>query len=235
MVEQSVKDRIRKLLAIGANGSGATESEQYTAMQMASLMMAQHGIEQSELGGEKSTARFGEQRKERMLPYKLYSAMAAGTLYGCTFIMHNKGLSGLTFIGRPDNIDATEATFAWIVAQIDTLYKGSVPRDLSGNSRQAWVEKFRVACATRVWSRAVEAVKAISKPATSGGTALVAVRYFDSLAAENKNVLATIVTKNANIGGIGKWTDGSNTGYRAGDQVKLRKEVNQPQYKQIAG
>jgi hypothetical protein len=225
--QETINDKIRKLLAVGSKDSGATESERDTALQMAAVMMARHGINQDEIGtGSGPKAKVGNMNTDRMIQWKIYSAMAAAALYGCQVILHSKGLKGIQFIGRPDNLDATEETFAWIMAQINLLYKPLVPSHLKGNYRSAWVDKFRVACAVRVLHRAQESIREITTPSAKGA-ALVPVGYFKQLAAENEAAAmeAYPKTKAVKVGGIGKWTDGSAAGHKAGDHVKLRREA----------
>ena len=230
--QQSIKDKIRKLLAMGGKDSGASEEESETAMRMAAMLMARHGIEASALGGEKPSARLGAIKRERFLPFKIYTAQAAGMLYGCQVLLHDAGQShhsakGLSFIGRADNIDATEETFAWLIVQINAFYKAAIPDYLKGTERTNWIETFRVACALRVFARAKEAIVELQKPSNNtGSTALVVVDYFKTLEAENAVALREAVPncKNTKVGGT-KSGSGSYAGMMAGDQIKLRREV----------
>lgn len=225
---ENIKDKIRKLFAVSSSTSGATESEQASAMKLAAIMMAKHNLKEEEIGtSDKPKAKFGETNAKRALAYRLYTAQAAGILYGCSMLMHDKGQKGFTFIGRPDNIAAAEETYEWLVDQINSLYKPVVPPELKGNWRSAWVEKFRVGCALRVLSRARNLVEELTMPAASSGTSLVATGYFKALQAENTSVMNAVGNiRSAKIGGVGKTSmDAVISGQIAGDKVKLRREV----------
>lgn len=228
MDTQSIKDKIRKLLAVGNAESGATEEESETAMRMAAMLMARHGIASDALGGEKPKARLGELRRERFYPFKVYTAQAAGILYGCQVLLYDRGAKGLRFIGRSDNLDAADETYAWFLVQMEALYKSVRPDYLHGQALATWRGTFQVACALRVYARAKEAIVELQKPSNNtGSTALVVVDYFKTLQSENAIALreAAPNARSTTVGGM-KAGSGSYAGMRAGDQVKLRREVN---------
>ena len=227
----SIKDKIRKLLAMGAKDSGATEDEAETAMKIAASLMAKHGIEASTLGAqaEANKARWGTRIDKMMKTHQIMLASAAGVLYGCGFVTHDRGATGLTFIGRPDNIDAAEETLMWLMRQVEDFYKAALPSGLSQAARAEFRATFKQACAARVCNRAVKLIKDMSSgdqaAQATGSNALVVKGYFESLKAENQLVVKE--SQNVKPGRPMRLRhgNGSNAGYQAGDRVQLRRQV----------
>ena len=221
----SIKDKIRKMMALGAEGSGASEEEAATAMRMAMGLMARHGIDQATLGGAKPTARMAARVERKIQPHEVMTAQAAGVLYGCRILFWKSGKMGFAFVGRPDNTDAAEVTMMWLTQQVEELYKGHLPKGLSQRERQEFRKTFKVACAHRVHQRAVDFVNNPAQIATDiKSTALVVGDYFKQLQSENKEVIATMDVRKSKARGTNAGS-GTFAGYRAGDSVKLHRQV----------
>lgn len=248
MIDQStnaIKQKITKLLAMAATGSGATEDEAATAMKMAMALMARHGIEQSELGGVQIQAKFSSRVRTReqkkgsrdtaaMLPHQVSLASAAGCLYGCKALFYDRGKQGFVFVGRNDNMDAAEITLFWLIRQVDELYKTATAQKFAGldtaheyrSQHAEFRATFKQACSDRVWSRALALMQNPTLLAqATGRTELVVKDYFEKLAAEaeqaivqQQGVVKAMHTKR-------RWGNGTSAGYAAGDKVQLRKEV----------
>ncbi len=235
MENGQIKDRIRKLLAMAAENSGASKDEAQTAMKMAMALMAKHGIEQDQIPvQEANKARFGERVRTQpsnkrdlaaMQPHQVSLACAAGTLYGCRSLFYNRGKYGFVFVGRVDNIDAAEATLFWLIRQVDELYKKAVigtPAFQIGEFRK----NFKRECSSRVWQRAIALMNDHQMIAQeTGKNALVVKDYFEKLAAENTALIEGKVKTTQMRAGRVRYGAGSTAGYAAGEKVKLRKEV----------
>lgn len=232
----NIRSKVRKLLALAALNSGGTEDERMTAMKMAMALMIKHGIEQDALGTDEAAikAKYGNINRQGLRDYQVSLASAAATLYGCTAMFYNRGKAGFVFVGREDNIDATEQTLFWLMAQVEQLYKQNVPKGLCGvrSPRGGWLDvefrrNFKRECAFRTWHRAIELV---SNPALmardTGSTALVVSGYFEKLKEENDAVTGKVKSMR---GGRVRHGFGSGEGRAAGDQVKLRREIENAQ------
>jgi Protein of unknown function (DUF2786) len=230
MTNDAIKEKIKKLLAMAAEGSGTTEDEQASAMALAAALMIKHGIEQNDLpSSDPIKAVKGRFNWERMPEHWIELACAAGVLYGCKATFHGRyGTSGFTFYGRPDNIDAAETTMSWLIQQVDGLYKEEVRsgalKRLERHEKKPFRKNFNCECANRVHARAVALV---NNPQLlvqqTGKNALLLKDYFIKLRAEAEEATAHI---------IGTLKDrprepgpGSAAGRRAGERVKLRREV----------
>ena len=235
-----IKQKIRKLLAMAATGSGASEDEAATAMKMAMALMTRHGIEQDQLGGELPKAVFGQRGRTRdqkkgqrvnaaMIPHHVSLASAAATLYGCKALFYDRGRNGFVFVGRPDNIDAAETTLFWLIQQVEELFKEAKKIKLEENEFIARTDEFRItfkeACSNRVWHRAIDLVKnpALIAQAT-GKNELVVKDYFEKLDAEAVQAMGKVKPMRASKS---KYGYGSIAGWKAGDKVKLRREIGE--------
>jgi len=232
----NIRSKVRKLLALAALNSGGTEDERMTAMKMAMALMLKHGIEQDALGADEAAikAKYGNVNRQKLRDYQVSLASAAAALYGCKAMFYRSGKAGFVFVGREDNIDAAEQTLFWLMAQVEQLYKKAMPKGMSGrdaprNERGVYLavefrRNFKRTCAYRVWQRAEELV---SNPALmardAGSTALVVSGYFEKLREENDAVTGKIKPMRGGRVRLGFF--GRDEGRAAGDQVKLRKEV----------
>ena len=222
-----MKDKISKLLALAAKGSGASLDEATAAMNMAMALMAKHGISQDQLGGaEKPKARKGLRHTDGLAQFEIDCADAAGVLYGCTAIFSNGGKSGYYFIGRPDNIDAAELTVFWLIEQVHDLFKTCMPRGVSAAYRAQYRKTFKDGCGVRVRERAHDLVKNANQIAHDiGSSALVVQGYFEGLKKENQLIIKEAGMNLKTMKDRHTYGNGTQDGYKAGDLVKLRREV----------
>lgn len=222
----AIKEKIKKLLAMGAKGSGATEDEAETAMRLAAGLMMRHGIEQSDLAGAaKPKATRGKRVNMTLKRYQTWTAQAAGVLYGCEVIVYDGGKAGFDYVGRPDNIDASEQTVMWLFRQVEEFYKQALRPGMTQAERAEFRRTFKEACALRVLKRARDLIANAAALATgSGSTALVVAGYFEGLKAENQLVLAAERVKIKRVAPV-RWGSGSSAGSAAGDRVQLRREI----------
>jgi hypothetical protein len=224
----AIHDRIRKLLAL-ANDKGASEAEAETAMSMASALMLRHGIEQRDVGPKPTVAE--GKRLEADRRYHEYVANAASVMCGTRFVTWNKA-DVIAFVGRLDNIAASEDLFAFLCDQVERLYKLNLPRGLSKAARAEFRQTFKEACAMRIWQRAHWIIDDLKKNEQSaqkatGSTALVVANHYDTLQSEIKGYFESrenitmrqkpLRTRHGN---------GTIAGQRAGDTVDLNKKIS---------
>lgn len=228
-MDNNIRERIRKLYAL-ANDKAATEDEAATAMRMALGLMAKHGIELSDIGGEPSKAKKGTALSNRFDPFEIHLANAAGYLFGCKVVTIAMGKEGLYFVGRPDNIEAAEATLLFLTRQVEAFYKAALPAGMTQRERSEFRRTFKIAAAGRVQQRVRALIRdmqsndAAAKGAT-GSNALVVKGYFDQMFSEADAEIAQIAGLRTTKVRDRKTGSGTSAGYAAGDRVKLRQEV----------
>lgn len=232
MTDDSIRAKIRALLARAAPGSGATEAEQASAMNLASMLMTRHGIQMSMEEAHEDPTGEGNVMPGDYGKWQLFCADAAAYLYYCRVVWGGRGKhKQVRFIGRPDNVDAAGFTFLWLVEQVEELYKQALPRGLSKEVRSELRRTFKLACAARIRGRAwrlIEALAnndAVSLPST-GSTALVVKTHQEKLFGEADAFLkdkgVRTVQYRGNKSGIG-----TALGLQAGDSVQLQKAVQE--------
>jgi hypothetical protein len=231
-VSTSILERIKKLLNLAALNSGATEEERLTAMRMASGLMAQHNLSRESLLGSKEEikARYGKRNTQKLQEHHINLACAAGMLYGCKAVFWGAGKQGFAFIGRADNIEASEFTMMWLIQQVDHIYKTVGEAQYTAGDGDKWRRDFKRACSLRVLARAEDYIHNPQLLAnTIGSTALVVKDYFQKLEVENKVVsdAAGVTEGNKNWGVRRTPTnrDATRAGYAAGDRVQLHQRV----------
>lgn len=223
-----ITNKIRKLFAL-AHDKGATEAEAARAMELATRLMLEHGVSRETLEDTEDRVGHGEWGDlEGDDDWRWFCVHAATTLYG-TRVVSSTNKTQLYFVGRKDNIAATEMTLAWLLDQVEFLYKAALPRGMSKRDRADYRRNFKRACALRVYSRACEIVRNLQDKGTEQSTALVVQDYRKTLDAEaddfiqNKLGLGEGKKGRAiklNVSSRGTWE-----GYAAGGKVQLQKEV----------
>ena len=189
-MNDKIQERIRKLLALAASGSGATEDEADTAMQMAAAMAARYGIELEALNKDKAAPKvtLKSHRKEWKV-HQAYAANAAAVLVGIECNVYDLGKRGFSFVGREELIETAEELMFWLFRQIEDLYKSNLPKGLTQGERAEFRKTFKAACALRVLERAKRYMRELktsdaqAQDAT-GQNALVVLNYFETLSKE---------------------------------------------------
>jgi hypothetical protein len=226
-MSEAIISKIRKLLAVGAASSGATEAEAESAMNMAAALMAKYNIElppdAPEAGAIKGMPFDGFDES-----WHIQCGAAAGTLYSCAHTVWRR--SGRhSFVGRPDNINACEQTFRFLVNEVERLYKFNLPKGLSKDARAEFRRNFKYACARRLAARAWAIIQELRNSdvkalEATGSRALVVVASIDQQLAEAAEILEkegvkTMVVRQRMPG------FGTQQGRNAGDTVELQRRV----------
>lgn len=220
-MSDSIRDKIRKLLALGEGN--ANEAEAAQAMKMASTLMMRHGIEQDELRTTEQRAKVVQsEAQEASSDWHVYCAQAAAKLYG---VKPLKTPTGFLFVGRSDNNDAAMDTTVFIILQVEQLYKQSLPSGMTQRERAAYRRDFKRVCAGRVYDRCLDL--SLEEPeAGSTGGGLVIYQHREKLQAEIDDFLSSFTlgtskprrTKAAS-------SRAYNDGLSAGDRVDLHRKV----------
>jgi hypothetical protein len=226
-----IRRKIRALLALAANND--SEAQASAALAKASALMAKYNLSVSLDDDEASTVR-GEFRHYGMTSVKawhIWCADAAAYLYNCrSVITHDrrKRKTGhFQFVGRPDSVDACEATLVWLLEQVESLYKTSLPRGMTKAERAEYRRTFKDACALRIKNRAWRILEAMANDdalaiEATGQRALVVKSQQEQLFAEADELL-----KDAKALVLRKRYAGTGTahGLAAGEAVKLNESV----------
>jgi len=220
-----IHNKVKKLLMMTTE-NGASEEEMATAMRLAAGLMMRHNITQAELGVTPEQAKRGDRISAKFEKWQVVLSNAAGHLYGCRVVFYDNGKGGLLFAGRPENIDAAQATMFYLLTQVETLYKKNLTSGLTQRARGEYRKTFKFACAARVEARALAMLEEmqtndyLAQQAT-GSKALVVRGQMLVLQEEADQLLTGVPLKPL------KQKAGSGTldGQRAGDQVKLRQEL----------
>lgn len=216
-----ITDKIKKLLALAAD-KAATEDEAATALRMAQGLMLKHQISERELNLTTAVAK-ALHKKHPLQKHELLLVTAAATLFGCTALVYDKGREGYSFYGRPDNCEAAADTLLFLCNQIERLYKTALEPGLTKAMRAEYRRTFKWACSSRVCERASELVRNPQSVAKSiGSTALVVRSHYESLIKEAEEIMPK--TKAMKLSS--RYGSGSAEGLAAGNQVKLRKELD---------
>jgi len=227
-MSSSIHDKIAKLLAF-ANDKRANESEAANALKFATALMLKHNISEDEIRKNDGPKVCRGDEFEMDKKWKEYVS------YTCQLMYSVKGLwygDRFVFVGRADNIDAAQQTYAFICDQVETLYKQTLPKGMSKSERAQYRRDFKLNCAIRVWTRANQIMKELMKSdqeaiAATGSTALVIVNKRRELEDEIEDFFQEMgTTKKKQSRAISvKTSRGGADGLKAGNNVQLNRSV----------
>ena len=225
-MSNSIREKIKKLLAL-ANDSGATEAEAESAMEMATALMMKYNLSVDLDEERKTTIRGPHVMSNLDDKWHISAASAAAVLYSCRLIVMGGG--GFEFVGRPEAIDSVQDLTMFIVNQIEAQYKKHLPKGLSVSDRAEFRRTFKLACATKVHSRAWYIMEQLRNDDTkalqfTGSTALVVKRENElqlKAADEIINSAGLRNTRHRNS----KMGSGTLSGIRAANDVQLNKQL----------
>lgn len=221
----SIHDKIRNLLAMAEGQANDNESEQ--ALKLAHKLMMKHGIDQDALRpkSERPEVITGNDH-EYEHRWQLICAQAAAHLYSVKPLIRTNHLKEtfFLFVGRSDNLQAAQDTTAYLMLQIEQLYRAALPKGMTQQQRARFRKEFKYVAANRVWQRCIELVD--SAP-TSTGTDLVIYNHREQLRAEIEDHLAGKVKAGKAFKDMSLKSDAAIiAGLAAGDQVDLHKAVH---------
>jgi hypothetical protein len=229
---ESITEKIRKLLAIADKSSGATENEMMVAMEMAQMLMIKHAIDENALARPVVP---GIKRVDSPDEYDLWAIDLAGSAARLNLakMVYTRHGSEVTFqyIGRPEAIVASQAMTTQLVREVERLYKLNLPRGLTKSARAEYRRNFKFAASVRIGQRIDQMVLRMKTDgayaARTGSTALVVSSTIDQRLREieewiKANMRVRTVMRKAKTGGFGTMH-----GYNAGDQATIRQGLGQ--------
>lgn len=224
MNTETIKVRIAKLLRL-ANDAGASEAEAANAMAKASQLMKEHSISQAEAvdtsqGLKVEWGKVNPAHNKQNWCLTVLSAVEQ--LYDVKYIKyHNRNWQ---FAGTPDAIEAAEQTYAWLIDQINQIYKTHLKAfngTMTYEERCDYRESFKAACALRLYQRACE-IKANLTRTIPNHKALVIVEnkvaegiqgLFDEMGVKKGRALKVTTGR------------GTRSGFAAGNGVQLQRSA----------
>lgn len=233
MASPDTLDKIRKLLAL-ANDKRGNENEAARALELATALMMRYGVTHTDLDVDDKRVAQGNFIDAQDAQWTAWLAEGAGKLYGCRPLYWRRRKKGddegIAFVGRSLNVQASEATYAFLVRQVDDVYRLHLPRGLAKSERAQYRRTFKEACALRVLGRILEIIANLKTEEgaqeATGCTALVVINHRDELDKEVEDFFEQEGTKTRRSREVSiKPTKGALEGYLAGDTIKIQQEV----------
>lgn len=212
----SIRDKIKKLLAV-AEGN-ANENESANALEMAMALMMRHGIDRASLAESTEEPGFGAACPyDHKWQYDL--ALAAARLYGCVAVM-DKDEPLFAFVGLSENRGAAQDTLVFLLSQVEAFYKANLPKGLSKSGRAQFRRHFKSMCAERVRRRIEDIIRA-EKP--EGSNALVVLTERARQEAASLGSMKNVEAVKRSV--VVKPTAGTIMGYHSGGAVEINRSV----------
>lgn len=222
---ENIRSKVRKFLAMAAADSGASDNERAFAMKKAQELIEEHNIELGSLGADaidhvqvKTDGAFVRDMKK---PYHRVIGSAVASLYDCRHMLW-ANVGGHAFWGAQHQVEAAEETFLWVIAQVEEQYRIALKAfdgRLSKAQRAELRASFKDACAARVAHRISDILR--DRNTNRDSRALVVVNTvqekLDGIMKEKEIKKSRDITLRQGFGAI--------AGYRAGDHVRIQKEV----------
>ena len=228
----NIIEKIQKLFAL-ASDKGATEAEAAQALSMAHRLMTKHGLDQARVEVKPEIG--SGYVDHRMQRWHQFIAMGACRLYGAIPIFERSSC-GFSIVGRDEHRAAAAFTFAFIVDQIEALYKDGLPKGLSKKARSNWRKEFKTGAAIRVSNRIGRIIADLTKDdetaiAAVGCTALVVLDHRSQLEDEVDSFINSTVKglKTRDMALKVKPTEAATLGLAAGNKVKINQELGEHQ------
>jgi len=149
----NIISKIQKLLALAAEGSGATEAEARNAAIAAQRLINKHQLDMAEIiaaaeaKGEAPVQQEPIEQQEyakgkRIAAWEAMLGFILAPAFSCrSYTARGWDSSSLMAVGRPTNIAAFKATFDYLVATIERLAKASKPGHIHGRE---WNSSFGI-------------------------------------------------------------------------------------------
>lgn len=226
MTEEKMKDKIRKLMALGKD-EGATEAEQALALERAAELMLKYNIEHVEevmqagaIWGERKQFYYKGNAHFRRL------ANSIAYLYNARQVIYSHDGTSC-FVGFKENVEATEETLERILEQLRTMYKRDFTlwrkrqgRVIHEHERGPWRDSYFDAAAIRIGQRVHEIIEAQRIKIVNDKRALMVVNASDAAA----EALLVDLPK-AKPPKVYQPNLGSKPGWEAGGKVKIQNRI----------
>lgn len=219
MSSDTVRSRIRKLMALA--GNNPNENERDLALKKAHDLMLEHGITEVGEESDEIDVIMGDWMEGVVLKANWHRIVgsAVARLYGARHVFMSK-LGRHRFAGMAHQIEAAEETFLIVVDQIEALYKSALRAYSGGLSKYQRAElrtSFKDAAAVRVSSR-IHAI--LEERRTKHDRALVIV---DTVNEKVEGLFAAQGVKSKAL--TARVGFGTGAGSEAGAQVRIQRNL----------
>ncbi|WP_341733291.1 DUF2786 domain-containing protein [Microcoleus sp. EPA2] len=235
MADTNIVEKIKKLLALATSSN---ENESTAAAEKASLLLAQYNLSLADLGPnqQEEISESGVETTPRYVTWKMILLSGIGEANGCN-AMRNSYTGSMFLVGTSTNLIVCTHLYEYLSQAIERRAKY---RKGSGRGL-AYLNAFRVGCATRLRQRLLEQKQQMEESGIPGvgdvaATPAIVVRsmfeknqqaiadYLQSLGAKVKTRTGSQISSEA----------GFNSGYEVGDKISLHKQVqSQGELKQL--
>ncbi|MBE9123794.1 DUF2786 domain-containing protein [Tychonema sp. LEGE 07199] len=230
MADTSIVEKIKKLLALATSSN---ENESTAAAEKASVLLAQYNLGLADLGPnhQEEIDETGVETTSKFVTWKMMLLSGIAEANGCTG-MRNTYTGNMFLVGSSTNLIVCKHLYEYLSSAIE---KRAKYRKGSGRGL-AYLNAFRVGCATRLRQRLLEQKREMEESGIPGegnaaATPAIVVR---SMFEKNQQAIADYL-KGRGVK-VKTRTDsqvsseaGFNSGYEVGDKISLQKQVQPPE------
>jgi Protein of unknown function (DUF2786) len=176
VIEKSIVEKVRKLLALADSDKNSHEHERAVAMQAAMDLLAKHNLSMTEITAQSLDVPPEEVSVNfKLEPWVRRILSAACKLYYTRYYMvgqrnrYNRLDRNPVFVGTAENIAVTISVATWLLKSVrlesNRMYQESFER-----------RSFRLGAADRIFERACEIMLSEKDNGSTGGTSLMVLR-----------------------------------------------------------
>ena len=223
MIDKNIVEKINKLLALA---SSSNENEAAVAAQKASLLLAQYNLSLADLGSDDLTdiTELVVETTTRFISWKMLLLCGIAEANGCQ-AFRNDYSGKMKLIGSHASLIVCQHMYEYLSKTIERRAKYRQGRG------RAYLNAFRVGCATRLSQRLEEQRAEIENNGIAGNSetpqtpAIVVRSMFEKSEAAVAEYLkqqgVEIKTKSAQLSS----ELGFDSGYKVGDKISLNKQI----------
>lgn len=231
-MKDKIIERVKKILAIANDNTGASAAERETAMKMAHTYLIKHNLSMSEVSSKSKDA-IDEDRGNVVMSgqrthWERSIINSIASLFFCKYF-HIKGKKHF-FIGRKDNIITAIEIVKFVLKSVD---KEADKLGAGRHDFSVFKRGFCVGASNAIYHRTVimkDEAEQENKPAEQGatGTALTVTGVYDSEDSANKNYISTVLNiklKATKERKLDTTLEGMIRGLEYGDKIHLGKQI----------
>lgn len=223
MLDKSIIDKINKLLALA---SSSNENEAAVAAEKASLLLTQYNLTLADLGKDEFTDITEDvvETTNRFVTWKMVLLGGIAKANGC-MALHNSYTGNMELIGNAASLIVCQHLYDYLSKTIEKRAKYRKGRG------RAYLNAFRIGCATRLSERLAAQRKEMENSGLSGNAdtpatpAIVVRSMFEksaqAIAEYLKQQGVTLTTKSYQTSS----ETGFHSGYQVGNKINLNQQV----------
>ena len=220
---ERVLDKIKKLLAMSSEGSGASETERETALRQANFMMDKNQIEMIDAHEHGEDTRDTESIVMGRHPWKASVFSAVGKLYGC-HVYRTRGSSGKVYItGKKSIREVVIIMGDYVIDSIDRESR-NLPR-----SGRSFTSSFRNGATSGLYDQVERLVvdrKKGNEEGISTAKGLVLTDFYKQEHSDNASFLAAAgVRLTSAKGSVSRDSNAFAMGHSYGNSISLNSQL----------